>query len=421
MSASNANDKQAWILIAASSTACAIGSCFIYLDVVWRRISPGSRFDLKHNNRVLVGGFSLGAGVLLFTALNRILPKAQDLLHRTHKFGNKHQRKRTATAVTMAAFLSGTILCILLNSILHRLTPESIISCGEHDDRASHEHGLHLHNPPTVHAENTPLLRCASSTRKQRSSTFLRKCPESQTSDCAGFTRPCKGDKFCYRSSSEASTPVSGSRSASQSGTNGIEVSRDEFHGQNHVEDESQLIRGHHHQVGRHHHHVTQARHDLLRIGLQTSVAISLHKLPEGFITFVSTHRDSQLGFSIFLALAVHNVVEGFTIAFPLFLAIESRIKAFAIAVILGGCSQPLGAILGYIVARVQNRLQPDEASLDVAYGILFAVTAGFMAVISITSLMPQAIRHAPSDELLFSVTFFVGIGLIGFSGALVG
>jgi ZIP family zinc transporter len=89
---------------------------------------------------------------------------------------------------------------------------------------------------------------------------------------------------------------------------------------------------------GEHHHHVpTNA---FLSIGLQTCTAIALHKLPEGFITYATNHANPRLGFSVFLALFVHNITEGFVMALPLYLALNSKWKAIIWSSVLGGVSQ---------------------------------------------------------------------------------
>jgi len=120
-----------------------------------------------------------------------------------------------------------------------------------------------------------------------------------------------------------------------------------------------------------HHHHVpTNA---FLSIGLQTSIAIALHKLPEGFITYATNHANPKLGFAVFLALFIHNITEGFAMALPLYLAINSRWKAVAISSILGGVSQPLGAG----VAALWFKLAGNHGSApgEGVYGVMFAVT----------------------------------------------
>ncbi|KAI9842181.1 MAG: hypothetical protein M1830_007820, partial [Pleopsidium flavum] len=103
-----------------------------------------------------------------------------------------------------------------------------------------------------------------------------------------------------------------------------------------------------------HHHHVpTNA---FLSIGLQTSIAIALHKLPEGFITFATNHANPKLGFAVFLALFIHNITEGFAMALPLYLALGSRWKAMFWSSLLGGISQPLGAGVAAIWFKVAGR-----------------------------------------------------------------
>ena len=120
-----------------------------------------------------------------------------------------------------------------------------------------------------------------------------------------------------------------------------------------------------------HHHHVPQ--NAFLSIGLQTSIAIALHKLPEGFITFATNHANAKLGFAVFMALFIHNITEGFAMALPLYLALGSRWKAMVWSSILGGVSQPLGAGVAALWFKIAGRgdLAPGEG----VYGAMFAVT----------------------------------------------
>jgi ZIP family zinc transporter len=132
-----------------------------------------------------------------------------------------------------------------------------------------------------------------------------------------------------------------------------------------------------------HHHHVpTNA---FLAIGLQTSIAIALHKLPEGFITYATNHANPKLGFSVFLALFIHNISEGFAMALPLYLAINNRGKAIIWSALLGGVSQPMGAgvaALWFKLAGGQTGNQPGEG----VYGCMFAIVGKFY----VSSTKPQ-------------------------------
>ena len=167
------------------------------------------------------------------------------------------------------------------------------------------------------------------------------------------------------------------------------------------------------HNPDHHHHHVpTNA---FLSIGLQTSIAIALHKLPEGFITYATNHANPKLGFSVFLALFIHNITEGFAMALPLYLAINSRVKAMLISFVLGGLSQPIGAAVAAIWFKLagNGKWQPSEG----VYGGMFAVTAGIMASVAL-QLFSESLDLTHSKNLCF-VGAFVGMGVLGVSSAL--
>ncbi|KAL7626601.1 Zinc transporter [Parahypoxylon ruwenzoriense] len=161
-----------------------------------------------------------------------------------------------------------------------------------------------------------------------------------------------------------------------------------------------------------HHHHV--AENAFLSIGLQTSIAIALHKFPEGFITYATNHANPSLGFNVFLALFVHNISEGFALALPLYMALNSRIRAMLWSSMLGGLSQPLGAgiaVLWFKLAQHTN-IKPDA----VAYGCLFAITAGIMASVALQLFVESlSLNHSRNLSILFA---FLGMTLLGVSNA---
>jgi ZIP family zinc transporter len=162
-----------------------------------------------------------------------------------------------------------------------------------------------------------------------------------------------------------------------------------------------------------HHHHVpTNA---FLSIGLQTSIAIALHKLPEGFITYATNHANPQLGASVFLALFIHNITEGFALALPLYLAMQNRFKAMLISFALGGLSQPLGAGIAALWFRLagSSNWAPEEG----VYGGMFAVTAGIMASVAL-QLFGESLELSHSKNLCFWGAF-VGMAVMGVSSAL--
>jgi zinc transporter, ZIP family len=149
---------------------------------------------------------------------------------------------------------------------------------------------------------------------------------------------------------------------------------------------------------------------------MQTAIAIALHKLPEGFITYATNHANPRLGLAVFLSLFVHNLTEGFALALPLYLALHSRRRALLWSALVGGASQPLGAAVAaawFRVAAGAAGAAPGEA----VYGAMFAAVAGMLASVAL-QLFNQALLLTHSGGLCM-VFAFVGMGIIGASSAL--
>ncbi|KAJ5365348.1 Zinc/iron permease [Penicillium concentricum] len=166
-----------------------------------------------------------------------------------------------------------------------------------------------------------------------------------------------------------------------------------------------------------HHHHVP--KNAFMSIGLQTSLAIALHKLPEGFITYATNHASPTLGMTVFLALFIHNIVEGFAMALPLYLALGSRWKAMFWSSLLGGISQPAGAGLAALWIWSTGQHGSDDATGPSwgIYGGMFAATAGVMTSVALQLFSEGlGLTHHRGMGIGFAIA---GMGLMGFSFAL--
>lgn len=128
----------------------------------------------------------------------------------------------------------------------------------------------------------------------------------------------------------------------------------------------------------------------LMRMGLFTALAIAIHNFPEGLATFTAALSDPKLGIPIAAAIAIHNIPEGIAVAVPIFYATGSRKKAFKLS-FLSGLSEPVGALIGYLLLfRFFN---------DAMFGFIFATVAGIMVYISLDELLPSA-REYGEDHL---------------------
>lgn len=170
---------------------------------------------------------------------------------------------------------------------------------------------------------------------------------------------------------------------------------------------------GHHE---RHHHHIKTPFSRLLSIGIQTIVAITFHKFPEGFIMYATSKANPDLGLMIFISMFIHNFVEGFTMTLPIYVAIGSRWKAILISGVLGSLAQPIGAFLGWLTFR--GGMDMDDNFSVFLIGGLIALTSGFLTFISL-QMFASAIGFGGKQERVMRWCFY-GIFLICLSSALI-
>ena len=121
---------------------------------------------------------------------------------------------------------------------------------------------------------------------------------------------------------------------------------------------------------------------NLMRTGVITAIAITIHNFPEGIATFVSVIHDPTVALPIVLAIALHNIPEDISVAVPIYYATGNRRKALIYS-LASGLAEPLGAVTAYFV------LMPFLN--ENIYGILFAMIAGIMVFISYDELLPSA------------------------------
>ena len=120
----------------------------------------------------------------------------------------------------------------------------------------------------------------------------------------------------------------------------------------------------------------------LLRMGIFTALAISIHNFPEGLATFMSALQDPQIAIAVAIAIAIHNIPEGIAVAMPIYYATGNRKKAFLFS-FLSGLTEPIGALIGYLIFL--------PIMSDLVFGIVFASVAGIMVFISLDELLPAS------------------------------
>jgi ZIP family zinc transporter len=139
----------------------------------------------------------------------------------------------------------------------------------------------------------------------------------------------------------------------------------------------------------------------MLRMGLFTALAISIHNFPEGLATFLAALEDPGLGVAIAIAIAIHNIPEGISVAVPIYYATGRRDKAFFYS-LLSGMAEFVGAVIAYLLLRVtvgtENGFPPQ------VMGVLFGGVAGVMVYISLDELLPTSRAYGKGHDSLLGL-----------------
>lgn len=381
---------------------------------------------------------------------------------------------KAASWVMLACFVAGMIGIQLISSFLHSHIPSHAVDCDHVHEESAHGHdhrhvGKDSHEIHAIRAleeahidatDSTPLLPGNTSVRKvvlsngggvraghdehprprsraterrpsltQVSSRFLSffrgakgNCDEG--GPCYGYSDPCGRDCFKHlgtKTIAPKSPAPSIRRVPTIYGPAGIPNGSNETCDPSRTataapsDSTDEAVESDDGDTELHHHHVPE--NAFMSLGLQTSIAIALHKLPEGFITYATNHANPSLGFSVFTALFIHNITEGFSLALPLFLALHSRTQALLWSFLLGSISQPLGAAIAASWFEIVGRDGgvPGEG----VYGCMFAVTAGIMTSVALTLLLEAiSLNHNRNLCIAFG---FTGMAMMGMSNALKG
>lgn len=136
---------------------------------------------------------------------------------------------------------------------------------------------------------------------------------------------------------------------------------------------------------------------NLFKVGILSMIAIILHNIPEGIVTFIVSNRNIMLGISICIAIALHNIPEGISIAIPLYYSTGSKFRAIMYTFI-SAISELLGAIITYLFL--------GKYITETVLGILFSFIAGIMIQISFSKLIPTGKDY---DNKLARIFFIIG------------
>jgi ZIP family zinc transporter len=127
--------------------------------------------------------------------------------------------------------------------------------------------------------------------------------------------------------------------------------------------------------------------------------ACGIHNFAEGLATFTAAMNGTNL------VIAIYNIPEGIAVSVAVYYATGNKKKAFTLS-FLSGLSEPIGAIIGYVL--LMQFMSP------LVFGIVFAAVAGIMVFISIDELLPAAREYGEHHLSIYGL--IAGMGVMAFS-----
>ncbi len=144
------------------------------------------------------------------------------------------------------------------------------------------------------------------------------------------------------------------------------------------------------------------ARAGLMRTGLLTALAITIHNFPEGIATFLAAMQEPALGVAIAVAVALHNIPEGISVSVPIFYATGNRKKAFLWSFV-SGLAEPLGAATALAVITLITGGGAWNPPVNLT-GFLFGGIAGVMVYISLDELLPTSRAYSKGHDSILGL-----------------
>lgn len=136
----------------------------------------------------------------------------------------------------------------------------------------------------------------------------------------------------------------------------------------------------------------------LYKIGLINALALMIHNIPEGILTFSTTTTNISLGITLAITIILHNIPEGISISVPIFYATKNRKKALLYTAI-SGFSEIFGALITYLFLSqyINNNF----------IGITLSLTIGIMSYIAFFELLPNSFEYEYKKHTIIS--FIIG------------
>eukprot|EP00946_MAST-07B_sp_MAST-7B-sp1_P001961 g1961.t1 len=322
-----------------------------------------------HNKLVLAGALGLSSGVMLYVSFVEIIGKSMSGFEEAGVAGDSGSG--TVYLAGTLCFFGGVLLMIGLDKCVHFLGGEADVGHGE------------------IPSLGKPDTRVLSDVKDEDLAAAVPSSPKASSRGVR--LEDLDDDVESGVRESKSAKPTLNSEDKAENAEKSMKALQVEVPG----ESVDSLTSN-----------ANKANGKLQKMGLMTALAIGIHNFPEGLATFVATLQDPSVGAALAVAIGIHNIPEGLCVSIPIYYSTGSRKKALAWA-LLSGISEPVGALLGYLV--LMNRMGP------MAFGIVFGFVGGMMVYICIHELIPTAHRYDPDDKVT-TWTVILGMAIMALS-----
>lgn len=141
-------------------------------------------------------------------------------------------------------------------------------------------------------------------------------------------------------------------------------------------------------------------KNTLYTVGIISVIAIILHNIPEGIITYLAGNTNKKIGISLMIAIALHNIPEGISISIPLYYSTKNKLKTLKY-LIISASSEIIGAIIAATFLQNKNINFISYISL---------IIAGIMIFLALFEQIPIIIKIKEKNKIKI---FILGIIII--------
>lgn len=392
------NALTGFLLVCGAGLSTALGASIVFFP----------KLVQLTNKYTLASSLGISSGVMLYVSFAEIYRKSEDA------FVDAGYSEDMSFIIASGCFFGGAMLMILLDVIVHHLANSASFA---HSDDHVHEHAIPSSKLDAVMSEKnecgaevlpcvhdhdvTPILVDHAPTLESRrehevEGKFVSHCvgcSADPVQELEGWIKMASAEVQIQENNNTAIADDGHASSSSSEIDEKIPPSKGDVITLTNVS----MLQDHNENKG---------DEKLMKMGINTALAIALHNFPEGLATFVATLDDPSVGAVLAVAIGIHNIPEGICVALPIYYSTGNRVKAFMWA-LLSGLSEPLAALLGWTIL--------SSSVNDTMYGILFGMVAGMMVMITLKELIPTAHRYDKNDKVV-SYSVVIGMGIMALS-----